>query len=107
MEITQADILEQKLNRTVKIAIYFNSLGVIALGYLLYFEPAGYKKIGLVFSIVAFVSSIFISTLYLEAEKQIGQSRKVRPKTVARKFSEKFLLLFFPYTFWCSAGVFL
>ena len=108
MEITQVEVLEQKLNRAFKTAIYFQCFGVLVLGLLFCFEPVGYKKIGLVFSILAFISSVLISRPYFYAEKRLGESKMARSKSVARKFNERFLLFYFPYTFWCSLiGVFL
>ena len=108
MEITQVDMLEQKLNRAVKIGVYFQCIAVSALLLLMYFEPVGYKKIGMVLSITAFLSSMFISKPYSEAEKQLEKSRRAPFRSPGRKFSERFLLVYFPYTCWCPIiGVFL
>ncbi|MCX6989762.1 MAG: hypothetical protein NTX49_01660 [Chlamydiae bacterium] len=108
MEITQVDILEQKLNRAFKIGFYFQCIAVLALLLLMYFEPVGYKKFGLVLSVTAFLSSIYISKSYSEAEKELERSRMARPRSPGRKFNERFLLIYFPYTCWCPIiGVFL
>ena len=108
METTRLEVLEQKLNQAVRMAVYFQCIAALALGFILYFEPVGYRKIALVFSLSAFGTSLFLSKLYSDAEKQLGQSKLVRPKSAGRKFNERFLLVYFPYTCWCPIiGVFL
>jgi hypothetical protein len=100
MEITQVDILEQKLNRAVKIGIYIHCVGVFALAFLACFEPVSYKKIGMVISILAFVSSVANSKPYFEAKQQLEKSRMARPKSAGRKFNEYFLIFILPYSCW-------
>lgn len=108
MEITQVEILEQKLNRAFKSAAFLHCIGLLILVFLFGFEPVGYKKIRLVLSILVFVVSVLIAKPYFYAEKQLKQCKTASPRSAIRKFHEHFLLLYFPYTFWGSCmGVFL
>ncbi len=108
MEMNQVATLEQTLNRACKAAIALHCVGILILAFLFSFEPVGYKKIGLFLSIAVFVTSIFISKSYFYAEKQLKQCKTASPRTPVRKFNERFLLFFLPYTLWCSCiGVFL
>jgi len=108
MEVNQVAILEATLNRASKTAIFLHCSGILILIFLFRLDPIGYKKFGLVLSIVAFVASIFISRSFFYAEKQLKQCKTDSPRSAVRKFNESFLLFFFPYLFWCSCiGVFL
>ena len=108
MEANQVAILEGKLSRASKTAIFLHGTGVLLLLLLVKFEPVGYKKMGLILSLLVFLASIFISRSYYYAEKRLKQCKTVSPRSTVRKFNEHFLLFFFPYTLWCSCiGVFL
>lgn len=108
MEISQVAVLEQKLNRTFKIAVSLHCVGIAILAYLFGFEPAGYKKTGLILSIAMLITSILLSIPYFNADKKLKHCKIDSPKSGVRKFSEQFLLSFFPYTFWCSCiGIFI
>ena len=108
MEVNLVANLEQKMNRASKVATLILSTGVPALLLLARFEPAGYKKIGLILSITAFIASLLVSKTYTNTEKELKQCKMVPSKTLGRKFIERFLHYFLPYTLWCSfIGVFL
>ena len=105
MEITNAEILDQRLNQTFKRAISFQCIGILILAFLAYFELLGWNKTGFILSIVVFISSVFIAKPYFYAEKQLEQFKT--SKSVRRSY-EHFFLSYFPYTFWCPLiGVFL
>ncbi len=106
--MNQVASLEKTLSRACKAAISLHCIGLLLLTALLRFEPIGYKKMGLILSIAVFATSILISRSFFYAEKQLKQHKIASPKTPVRKFNERFLLFFFPYTLWCSCiGVFL
>lgn len=108
MEINEKVILEQKLNESFKIAIFLHCIGLFILIFLFGFEPVGYKKMGLILSILALIISIIVSRSYFYFEKQLKEYRTTSSKSTVRKFNERFLLFYFPYTFWCSCiGMFL
>ena len=107
MEISHAEILE-RMNLAFKIALYFHCVGLLIVAFLCLYQPAGYKAVGVIFSIAAFVTSLFISKYYQDAEKQLNKSKAFSAKGVFRIYSEQLLLFFFPYTFWCGCvGIFL
>lgn len=105
--MNQVASLEKTLNRACKAAISLHCTGILLLAFLLGLEPVGYKKMGLILSIAVFATSILISKSYFYAEKQLKQHKAASSKTPVRKFNERFLLFFLPYTLWCSCiGVF-
>jgi hypothetical protein len=106
MEINQAVALK-KVNRAFKASLYFHCAGLVIVAFLCYLQPVGYKTIGVIFSILAFVISILISRSYFYAEKELKQGKAASNKSLMRKYSEQLLLFFFPYTFWCGCiGIF-
>lgn len=108
MEISQTAVLKQRMNKTFRIASFLHCIGLITLLFLFGFESVGYKKMGLVLSILVFLASVFISRPYFYAEKQLKQYKTASPRSPVRKFNEHFLFFYFPYIFWCTCiGVFL
>jgi len=61
MAIDQVANLEQTLNRACKASAFLHSTEILILAFLLRVEPIGYKKMGLILSMLVFVASIFIS----------------------------------------------
>lgn len=106
MEINQTATLE-RMNRAFKTALCFHCAGLLVVAFLCFRQPVGYKTIGVIFSILAFVFSLFISRSYYYAEKALKQCKTTSSKSMMRKYSEQLLLFFFPYTFWCGCiGIF-
>lgn len=97
----QATILE-KMNRVLKIAHCLHCVGVFFIAFLCFYEPVGYKSTGVIFSILALVTSFFVSRFYFKSEKQLNQSTTVSPKSITRVYSERLVPFFFPYIF-CAA----
>ena len=108
MKIDQVANLEQKLNRTLKTAVLLHCIGLVIFALILAFEPVSYKKMGLSLSTGMFLASIFLSRPYFYVQNELKNHKTNFPKSAIRQFNQKFLIFFFPYTFWCSCiGVFL
>lgn len=108
MEVNQVVILEGKLSRAAKASIFLHGIGITILFLLVKFEPIGYKKMGLVLCILAFGISLLVGRSYFNAEKELKQCKTVSPRSAIRKYNERFLLFFLPYTLWFTClGVFI
>lgn len=108
MEVNQVAILEGKLSRAAKASIFLHGIGITILFLLVKFEPMGYKKMGLVLCILAFGLSLLVGKSYFNAEKELKQCKTGSPRSAIRKYNERFLLFFLPYTLWFTClGVFI
>jgi len=108
MEVNQVAILEGKLSRAAKASIFLHGIGITILFLLMKFEPIGYKKMGLVLCILAFGLSLLVGRSYFNAEKELKQCKTASPRSAIRKYNERFLLFFLPYTLWFTClGVFI
>lgn len=106
--MNQVAILEKTLSRACKRAIFLHGVGISILLLLVKFEPIGYKKMGIVLSILVFGLSLLISRSYFYAEKELKQCTTASPRSTVKKYNERFLLFFLPYTLWFTCiGVFL
>lgn len=107
MESSQVAILEQKLNRVFKAAIWLHCVGAFIIFFLFYGEPSGYKQIGLVVSILSFIVCLFLQRHYFYAKQELNQLNRAS-SSAAKVLTEKFVFFIFPYTMWCPIiGLFL
>lgn len=108
MEVNRVAILEEKLSRATKASIFLHGIGLIILFLLVKFEPMGHKKMGLILCALAFGLSLLVGRFYFNAEKELKQCKTASPRSAIRKYNERFLLFFLPYTLWFACiGVFI
>lgn len=100
METDQTELLNQKMKRIAKMAVWFQLLaGSVAIS-ILYFQPAGYRKLGQIFSLTALLSSFIISKVYIYTGKQLETFISFPPEEIETRRREYFTKFFSAYGLW-------
>lgn len=106
MEINQAELIEQRLNRITRMAICLQCVGILIAISLLYFKPTGYKEIGHNFSISALIVSFIISRVYIHTGKKLEEFKAFSSNERETRKNEYLLKFFAPYAIWVGSSWF-
>lgn len=100
MEVDQPELLDQKMKRIAKMAVWFQFLAFSVAISILYFQPAGYREIGQTFSVSALISSFIMSRVYIYTGKQLETFKSFPPEEIEIRRREYFTKFFSAYGLW-------
>jgi len=106
LEARKLQFYEEKVLQIKRFAAYFQLLGIVTLGSILYYQPSGYNQIGTVVSLFCLLASFAISKWYIYNGKKI-ETLKTFNEIEKNEIMREYLLRFWaPYILWIGSAMF-
>jgi hypothetical protein len=100
MQANQPELLEQRMNRIAKMAVWIQFSAFSVAISILYFQPLHYRELGQIFSITVLALSFVISRMYIYTWRDFETFKSFPPDELKARKREYFTKFFSAYGLW-------